>query len=67
MSEFLISAAMIFSVVCFGGAGVLALAWAADKGQFRNFRRASESIFDADEPIGTPTDRIWTSNEGVRD
>jgi cbb3-type cytochrome oxidase maturation protein len=30
--------------------------WAAKTGQFRNLRQGSEVIFDADEPIGKPTD-----------
>jgi cbb3-type cytochrome oxidase maturation protein len=56
-ADILIHAPLILSLVLFGGAAVLALAWAVEKGQFRNFQRAAESIFDSDEPIGRPTDR----------
>lgn len=44
------------SVICFGGTAVLALGWAFRNGQFENFQRGALSIFDADEPVGEPTD-----------
>lgn len=56
-ADVLIHAPLILSLLLFGGAAVLALAWAVEKGQFRNFQRAAEAIFDADEPVGQPTDR----------
>jgi cbb3-type cytochrome oxidase maturation protein len=59
--DVLIHAPLLLSLVLFGGAAVLALAWAVEKGQFRNFQRAAESIFDADEPVGRPTDRALQS------
>jgi cbb3-type cytochrome oxidase maturation protein len=49
-------ASTIGSIVLFGGAAVLALAWAFKNGQFENFDRGSKSIFGDDEPIGEPTD-----------
>ena len=49
--------ALVVSLLIFGGAAVLALAWAVREGQFANFQRAAEAIFDDDEPIGMPTDR----------
>lgn len=44
------------SVICFGGAAVVALGWAFRNGQFENFQRGALSIFDVDEPVGEPTD-----------
>jgi nitrogen fixation-related uncharacterized protein len=44
------------SILCFGSAAVLALGWAFRTGQFNNFQRGALSIFDADEPVGEPTD-----------
>lgn len=35
---------------------VWALAWAVQSGQFRDFRAGAASIFDAEEPVGRPTD-----------
>jgi cbb3-type cytochrome oxidase maturation protein len=46
------------SIVIFGAAAVLALAWAVRDGQFENFDRSAKSIFDPDEPIGQLTDRF---------
>ncbi|MDE2506499.1 MAG: cbb3-type cytochrome oxidase assembly protein CcoS [Planctomycetota bacterium] len=44
------------SALMFGATAVLALAWALRKGQLENFQRGATSIFDADEPVGRPTD-----------
>lgn len=49
-------ATVIGSMVLFGGAAVLALGWAFKHRQFENFDRGARSIFDADEPVGAPTD-----------
>lgn len=35
---------------------VVALRWAVKTGQFRNFDKGAESIFDDDEPLGQPQD-----------
>lgn len=35
---------------------VWALAWAVQRGEFRNPRKGAASIFDPDEPIGLQTD-----------
>jgi len=65
--EFMVRATLILSVVAFGGAAALALAWAVAGGQFDNFQRAAEGIFDADEPVGVPTDRTLAAAPGDRD
>lgn len=57
-TEAFLHATLILSFLLFGTAAVFALAWAVERGQFRNFRRSAEAIFDADEPIGRPTDRV---------
>jgi cbb3-type cytochrome oxidase maturation protein len=56
LDDFIVYAVLIGSVVIFGGAAVLALAWAVRDGQFENFDRSARRIFDPDEPIGKPTD-----------
>lgn len=66
-AELMVRATMLLSVIAFGGAAVLVLAWAVADGQFDNFTRASEGIFDADEPIGKPTDRTLIAQDGERD
>jgi len=48
-------AAISFAAV-FGLVAVGALVWAISEGQFRDFAKGAESIFDEDEPIGVPTD-----------
>lgn len=40
------------------GSALMAFAWAARTGQFRDLEKAAEVIFDADEPVGMPTDRF---------
>jgi cbb3-type cytochrome oxidase maturation protein len=35
---------------------VLALRWAVKTGQFRDFEKGAETIFDEDEPMGRPAD-----------
>jgi cbb3-type cytochrome oxidase maturation protein len=47
---------LLGSIVFFGGAAVLALAWAVRDGQFQNFERSAKTIFDPAEPIGEMTD-----------
>ena len=58
IDSFIVYAVLIGSIVVFGGAAVLALAWAVRDGQFENFERSARSIFDPDEPIGQITDRF---------
>jgi cbb3-type cytochrome oxidase maturation protein len=55
-NDFMVYATLFGSIVFFGGAAVLALAWAVRDGQFENFHRGARSIFDPDEPIGEMTD-----------
>jgi cbb3-type cytochrome oxidase maturation protein len=57
-NDFIIYAVLFGSIVFFGGAAVLALAWAVRDGQFQNFERSARTIFDPDEPIGQLTDRF---------
>lgn len=56
MNDFLILGTVIFSIVLFGTAAVLALGWAVKDGQFEHFDRGARSIFDPAEPIGLTTD-----------
>jgi cbb3-type cytochrome oxidase maturation protein len=58
IDSFVVYAVLLGSIVFFGGAAVLALAWAMRDGQFQNFERSARSIFDPDEPIGQVTDRF---------
>ena len=53
---FLAVFATVGSVVLFSTVAALAFSWAVKDGQFRNLNRGARSIFDADEPIGEPTD-----------
>lgn len=45
----------IFSIGL-GLSAVCALAWAISSGQFRDFQRGADSIFDEEEPVGRSTD-----------
>jgi hypothetical protein len=56
--DLFVIAAVIGSVVMFGAAAALALGWAFRAGQFENFHRGAQSIFDPDEPVGRTTDRF---------
>ncbi len=44
------------STLVMGASLVFAFWWAAKTGQFRDMKQGAESIFDADEPVGQPTD-----------
>jgi hypothetical protein len=46
----------LLTLVIFGGAAVLALAWAISSGQMENVSAGANSIFGPDEPIGEMTD-----------
>ena len=49
----------LLTLMIFGGAAVLALAWAISSGQMvRNLSRGGNSIFAVDEPIGETTDMV---------
>jgi cbb3-type cytochrome oxidase maturation protein len=56
--DFIIYVILIASIFIFGGAAILALAWAVRDGQFENFERSARSIFDPAEPVGEMTDRF---------
>lgn len=46
-------------IVCFtlfGAGAVAGLAWSIRAGQMRDFQAGATSIFDADEPVGRPTE-----------
>ncbi len=58
MADFIVYATVLGSIVFFGGAAILAMAWSFRNGQFENFHKSSRSIFDADEPVGRVTDRF---------
>jgi cbb3-type cytochrome oxidase maturation protein len=50
---------LIFGFVILLGMTVVAgFVWAARTGQFHDFQRGATSIFDADEPVGRPTDHF---------
>ena len=55
-ADLAVLATTVGSIVLFGGATVLALGWAFRSGQFDNFQKGAQSIFDADEPVGEMTD-----------
>ena len=55
-ADFTILAAVLGSLVLFGGAIVLAFGWALRDGQFDNFQQGAKSVFAPDEPVGEPTD-----------
>jgi len=38
------------------GSAIVALRWSVKSGQFRDFEKGAETIFDEDEPIGRPND-----------
>lgn len=60
-----VAVTVILIVMLLGSLGALfAFSWAATHQQFENLEAAAESIFDADEPIGKPTDpSIHASHE----
>ena len=49
---------MVSGIVFFFGSALLAFFWAVRDGQLRNLPKASQTIFDDDEPVGTPTDKF---------
>ncbi len=44
------------SMITFFGLVIMALTWSLKSGQFENFERSAQAIFDPDEPIGIVTD-----------
>jgi cbb3-type cytochrome oxidase maturation protein len=49
---------LVGGMVVFGGSALLAICWAFRNGQLRDLPGASRTIFDDDEPVGTPTDKF---------
>jgi cbb3-type cytochrome oxidase maturation protein len=63
ISPVLVASTVILVVMLLGSIGALfAFSWAATHHQFEDLEKAAESIFDADEPIGTPTDKSITDS-----
>lgn len=55
----LVAYVMIFGLLAaFSASSVWALWWALKGGQFSEFQKGAKTIFDADEPIGQPTDQF---------
>ncbi len=53
---------VILIVMLLGSLGSLfAFSWAAKNHQFEDLGQAAETIFDADEPIGKPTDPLLST------
>ena len=53
----LVASIVVLLVMLLLSVGTLtAFTWAASKGEFQETEAAARSIFDADEPIGEPTD-----------
>ena len=58
----LIGASIVLVIMLLGSvATIFAFSWAATHQQFENLDKAAESIFDEDEPVGTPTDASLTA------
>lgn len=56
-----VAVTVILIVMLIGSIGALfAFSWAATHQQFENLEDAAKTIFDADEPIGQPTDTLIT-------
>ncbi len=49
---------LILGFFFLGGSALFAIYWAAKTGQFSNVSEGAATIFDEDEPVGTPTDRF---------
>jgi cbb3-type cytochrome oxidase maturation protein len=49
---------LVSGLVFLSGSALLAFYWAVRDGQFNNLSESAKTIFDADEPVGTPTDRF---------
>lgn len=52
-------------VVLLGVSAVWGLAWAVRSGQMEDFAAGARSIFDEEEPVGTPTD-AWVADGSAR-
>lgn len=53
---------LVFGLIFLSGSALLAIYWAARTGQFSNISEGAATIFDEDEPVGTPTDRFPVKN-----
>ena len=50
----LLTAGLVF----LSGSALLAFYWSLKNGQLNNLSSAAATIFDEDEPVGTPTDKF---------
>jgi len=60
------SIVLLLIMLCLSVGTLIAFAWAASEGQFRNPDEAAYSIFDPDEPVGIPTDPNLRSGDDER-
>lgn len=52
---------LIGGLVFLSGTALAAFYWAVKDGQLNNLPEGARSIFDDDEPVGTPTDKFPSS------
>jgi cbb3-type cytochrome oxidase maturation protein len=55
-NDLVVLGVMLVATMMFVFAAVYAMAWSVKSGQFENFNRSAQAIFDSDEPIGQMTD-----------
>lgn len=46
------------SLIILSGSAFIGFCWALRQGQMTNLSKAAQSIFDQEEPVGTPTDQF---------
>ncbi|MFZ4598948.1 MAG: cbb3-type cytochrome oxidase assembly protein CcoS [Terrimicrobiaceae bacterium] len=49
---------LVGGLIFLSGSALFAFYWAVRDGQLNNLPEAAKTIFDHDEPVGTPTDRF---------
>ena len=49
---------LVGGMVILGGSALAALCWSFTDGQLRDLKQAPLTIFEEDEPVGTPTDKF---------
>jgi cbb3-type cytochrome oxidase maturation protein len=66
MTEWLVYFLILAVLISFSASALYGFYWSAKHDQFRNLDKGAESIFGADEPIGTTTDifpgELWARN-----
>jgi len=53
---------LVGGLIFLSGSALFAFYWAVKDGQLNNLSQAAQTIFDQDEPVGTPTDRFPPKN-----